>query len=49
MRFEHLIGAIKADDYVSVRGALQELVSGYRPGERIVDLLHSARSTATAG
>lgn len=48
-RFEHLIGAIKADDYVSVRGALQELVSGYRPGERIVDLLHSARSTATAG
>ncbi|MDD2664470.1 MAG: hypothetical protein PHD19_12025 [Dechloromonas sp.] len=44
-----LVGAIKADDYVSVRGALQEQVSGYGPGERIVDLLHSARSTATAG
>lgn len=48
-RFEHLIGAIKSDDYVTVRGALQELVSGYRPGERIVDLLHSARSTTTSG
>lgn len=44
---QSLISAIKDDNYVGVRELLQRLVCGYRPDERIVDLIYSARLLQT--
>lgn len=42
---QDLIDAIKADDYLRIRMLLQQVVSGYRPDERIVDLIYTAKAT----
>ncbi|MOA54430.1 hypothetical protein D3C78_1780410 [compost metagenome] len=43
VQLSSLLQAVSDDDYVRVRQLLRESVSGYSPGDEIVDLVYQQR------